>query len=251
FFPRLVHSPSTGERAGNVLPWPLQREQDFLGFLPIQAPPFSVGSSLANTPYRLAEYLGGGELGSVYGVLHETGTRQERAVKFCLDNAQVGALVHEREHLNRLLTLGLARWSVGLARLYSYNLDTPIPYLVYEFCPGNDLTTELRQVRQAIGTGVPADKAVQLVMQIAGALAFVHGRGMVYSDLKPSNVIIQKTVARIPKSKKESDEAVMDFQVKLTDLGTSAVTASQAAQTCPISSREATPSVSAAAHVRL
>jgi len=103
--------------------------------LPIHVPPFSVGSSLVNTPYRLTQFLGGSELGSVYRIANTSDARQQRIVKFCLDNAQVGALAQEREHLNRLLTLGLARWSAGLARLYSYNLDTPIPYLVYEFCP--------------------------------------------------------------------------------------------------------------------
>ena len=242
---------------GGVLPWPLEREQAFLGFLPIHVPPFSVGSSLANTSYRLTQFLGGSELGCVYRIANTSDARQQRVVKFCLDNAQVGALAHEREHLNRLLTLGLARWSAGLARLYSYNLDTPIPYLVYEFCPGNDLTAEVRHFRQETGTGFPADKALELVMQIAGALAFVHGRGMIYSDLKPANVllvsggVVSGQVGESGMQVPTSHSLLTPHQVKLTDFGTSAVTAGQAAQTCPVSSREGSPLVSAAAHVRL
>src|SRR5438552_14355781 len=148
--------------AGTGLPWLLDRVHSYLGFLPIHVPPFQPGSTLANTSYRLAEVLGSGEMGVVYRLEIPTDSRQARAVKFCLDNVLVGALAHEREHLNRLLTLGLARWSPGLARLYSYNLDTPIPYLVYEFCRGNDLTVEIRRVRQETGASFTVDQGLEL-----------------------------------------------------------------------------------------
>jgi serine/threonine protein kinase len=100
--------------------------------------------------------------------------------------------------------------------------------------------------------------ALALVSQIAGALAFTHGRGMVYGDLKPSNVIFQKTENRNPiseeknpKLKETGGEGVSGFHVKLTDFGTSVVSAGLAAQTCPVSSRESAPLVSAVTHVRL
>jgi len=255
-----------GDRApGAPLPWPLDREQAFLGFLPIHLPPFSPGSGLANSPYRLESVLGSGEIGVVYRVTNSSEPLQRRVVKFCLDNALVGGLAHEREHLNRLMTLGLGRWSPGIARLFGYKLDTQIPYLVYEYCPGADLTAEVRRVRQETGAGFHADMTLELVTQIAGALAFAHGRGMVYCDLKPANVILQKSEirnpkseVRIPRSEKEVDQQISDFgfrisdfQVKLTDFGTSSVSAGLAAQTCPISSREGAPLVSATTHARL
>jgi serine/threonine protein kinase len=238
------------------LPWSLDRVQSFLGFLPIHVPPFQAGSTLANTSYRLTEVLGSGEMGVVYRLENPADPGQPRAVKFCLDNVLVGALVHEREHLNRLLTLGLARWSAGLARLYSYNLDAPIPFLVYEFCRGNDLTTEVRKVRRETGLGFTPELALELVMQVAGALAFVHGRGLVYCDLKPSNILIQKFGALNDESEQALEEGTSAgrqsaFRIKLTDFGTTAVTAGQVAQTCPISSREGAPLISAATHVRL
>jgi len=249
--------PRKGEPSDS-LPWPLEREQAYLGFLPIQVPPLSVGTDLAKTPYRLDQVLGSGELGVVYRVASTSDHSQKRIVKFCLDNALVGCLAHEREHLNRLLTLGLGRWSPGIARLYGYNLDTQIPYLVYEYCPGSDLSAEVRRVRQETGAGFPAENALHLVIQIAGALAFVHGRGLVYGDLKPANVMLKKSENRNPKSEKEIGVDVSDFgfrisdlQVKLTDFGSTGVSAAMASQSCPISSRESAPLVSAATHVRL
>jgi serine/threonine protein kinase len=240
------------------LPWPLDRESDFLGFLPIYVPPFSPGSALAKTPYRLESLLGGGEFGVVYRVANSSDPAQRRVIKFCLDNAFVGSLAHEREHLNRLLTLGLARWSPGIARLFNYNLDVPIPYLVYEFCQGMNLSSEVRHVRQETGAGFSAEKTLELVTQIAAALAFAHSRGLVYGDLKPSNVIIQKSETRNPKSEPDTGEKILEIgfrvseiQVKLTDFGTTAVSAGLVAQTCPVSSREGAPLVSAATHVRL
>jgi len=237
------------------LPWPLDREQAYLGFLPIQVPPFSVGTELAKTPYRLDQVLGSGELGVVYRVASTLDHSQKRIVKFCLDNALVGCLAHEREHLNRLLTLGLGRWSPGIARLYGYNLDTQLPYLVYEYCPGSDLSAEVRRMRQEAG-GFSADKALQLVTQIAGALAFAHGRGLVYGDLKPANVILAgggvvsgPDIASSQPTTHHSPLAT--HQVKLTDFGSSGVSAAMAAQSCPTSSRESAPLVNAATHVRL
>ncbi len=97
--------PPKGEPSDS-LPWPLEREQAYLGFLPIQVPPLSVGTDLAKTPYRLDQVLGSGELGVVYRVASTSDPSRKRIVKFCLDNALVGCLAHEREHLNRLLTLG-------------------------------------------------------------------------------------------------------------------------------------------------
>ncbi|HEV2949852.1 MAG TPA: protein kinase [Gemmataceae bacterium] len=218
-------------------------------------PPFSVGTELAKTPYRLDQVLGSGELGVVYRVASTSDHSQKRIVKFCLDNALVGCLAHEREHLNRLLTLGLGRWSPGIARLYGYNLDTQIPYLVYEYCPGSDLSAEVRRMRQEAG-GFSPDKALQLVTQIAGALAFVHGRGLVYGDLKPANVILVGggvvSGPDIASSQPTTHHSPLTArQMKLTDFGSTGVSAAMASQSCPISSRESAPLVNAATHVRL
>ena len=184
---------SRREKPANFLPWPLDREQGYLGFLPIQVPPFLAGMEMAKTPYRLGQVLGSGELGVVYQISNVSDPSQKRILKFCLDNALVGGLAHEREHLNRLLTLGLGRWSPGIARLYSYNLDTQVPYLVYEYCPGPDLSTAIRRVRWEVGGRFSTETALQLIVQITGALTFIHGRGLVYGDLKPANVILQRS----------------------------------------------------------
>jgi serine/threonine protein kinase len=231
-----------------ALPWPLDRETAFLGFLPIHVPPYSIGTTLANTSYRLESVLGSGETGVFYRVANTSEPSQKRVVKFCLDNALVGSLAHEREHLNRLLTLGLARWSPGIARLYAYNLDAQIPYLVYGHCPGTDLGSEMQRVRQETASGISSERALDLVTQISASLAFAHGRGMVYGDLKPANIIL---VSNGVVSSKKSNEIPTAHQIKLTDFGTSLLSAGLAAGTCPISSRESTPLVSAATHARL
>jgi len=241
-----------------AMPWPLERETAFLGFLPIHVPPYSPGSILVNTSYRLESILGGGESGIVYRVVNTSEPAQKRVVKVCLDNALVGSLAQEREHLNRLLTLGLARWSPGIARLFGYNLDTQIPYLVYEHCPGVDLSAEVRRVRQKTGAGISAERALDLITHVAGALAFAHGRGMVYGDLKPSNVILAtggglsgKPGSSVSAQTSITTHQTGTHQVKLTDFATSLVGAGLATQTCPISSRESNSLGSAATHVRL
>src|SRR5262249_46382631 len=151
-----------------------------------------------------------------------------------------------------LLTLGLARWSPGIARLFSYNLDAQIPYLVYESCPGVDLSSEVRRACQETGGGFPADKALELMTQITSALAFAHGRGIVYVDLKPSNLLLSPgRESQGAKSISAHHPPLATHQIKLTDFGTTPVSAGMVSQTCPISSREGAPLVNATTHIRL
>jgi serine/threonine-protein kinase len=79
------------------------------------------------------------------------------------------------------------------------------PYLVMEFLEGEDLQTRLERVG-----ALPLPTVVQIVNQVAGALAVAHAAGVVHRDLKPDNVFL----VRAP------DEAVF---AKVVDFGLSKV----------------------------
>lgn len=59
------------------------------------------------------------------------------------------------------------------------------PYIVMEYLDGDSLDQTLN-----LRVTLPAPEAVRIVIQIAEALALVHGRGYVYLDLKPQNVVL-------------------------------------------------------------
>jgi serine/threonine protein kinase len=61
-----------------------------------------------------------------------------------------------------------------------------VPYLVFEYVAGPTLADLLDEQ----GRLAPAD-VVRLGMQLASALHYIHGRGVVHCDLKPTNLALQ------------------------------------------------------------
>jgi serine/threonine-protein kinase len=59
------------------------------------------------------------------------------------------------------------------------------PYLVTEFLEGEDLERRLRRVRK-----LPLAGVLDIVRQVALALAAIHAKGFVHRDLKPANIFL-------------------------------------------------------------
>lgn len=206
----LVQDPETGRM---TLPNAITTNggQGFIHLLPPDVPPFTVGSSLPDTTYRLEELLGIGGFGAVYKAKNRCEQHQPpRAIKFCLDASMVATLHRERAILDRLMSVDGSKWSNRIVRLYGYDLDAKPPFLVYEYVSGGDLTSYLRATKQKTGRGCPPDVALDLVRQVTEALAFAHGQGLVHRDLKPANVLMSGT------------------KIKLTDFGIGGVVATHA-----------------------
>ena len=83
-----------------------------------------------------------------------------------------------------------SKWSTRIVRLYGYALNADPPFLVYEYVPGGDLTHHLQTMRKKSGTGLTAGQVLDLMRQVAEALAFAHQQGLVHRDLKPANVLM-------------------------------------------------------------
>src|SRR6266567_6790334 len=59
------------------------------------------------------------------------------------------------------------------------------PYMVMDWVEGRPL----RQFMNEQGK-FPADRAVKIALQIASALEYVHGHGVIHRDLKPENILV-------------------------------------------------------------
>jgi serine/threonine protein kinase len=179
----LVPAAAGGWRLPEVLPQ--LGQETLLSLLPVHVPPFPSGADLPSAHYRLDELLGTSAFGALYRTASASGLRQaSRAIKFCLDAARAAMLPQQREVHERLRTLGNGSWSGRVARLFSYDHDARPPLFVYEFVPGDNLATLLRSE----GKGLPAARVFELVRHIAGALAFLHGHGLVHAGLKATNI---------------------------------------------------------------
>jgi WD40 repeat protein len=208
----LVHNPDTGRMA---LPTQFINDDGvaLIRILPADVPPYPVGSDLPGTTYVLEELLGIGGFGAVYKAKNRCEQHQPpRAIKFCLEPSMAATLHRERAILDRLMAVDTSKWSTRIVRLYGYVLDAKLPFLVYEYVPGGDLTSNVRVAREKTGRGFRPALALELIRQVVEALAFAHGQGLVHRDLKPANVLVSGS------------------KIKLTDFGIGGVVANHVAR---------------------
>jgi hypothetical protein len=167
-------------------------ERTLVGFLPVNPPPFPNGAELPGTPYILERLLGSGGFGAVYKATNRFEQHAPpRAIKFCINPGMLPSLQRERQLLDSLMAAGAeAQWSDRVVKLYGHNLDAPIPFLVYEYIRGGNLTARLAAVCRQTGHKLRPGQVLGLVRRVCEAVAFAHDRGLVHRDLKPSNILI-------------------------------------------------------------
>lgn len=138
---------------------------------------------------RLGAELGAGGSGSVYrGVDEETGETVAIKMLFLglLGNASSRARF-EREAET------MARFDhPSIVRVRRAGLDRGTPYIVMDYVGGSNLARELNpHTRQGIGPGRDDPRGVaRFVGELASALAYAHGQGVIHRDVKPANVLI-------------------------------------------------------------
>jgi serine/threonine protein kinase/formylglycine-generating enzyme required for sulfatase activity len=75
----------------------------------------------------------------------------------------------------------------NIVTAFDANEANGIHFLVMEFVDGQDLASIIHQ-RGAL----PADKAVDVVLQAARGLAYAHENGIIHRDIKPGNLLLDK-----------------------------------------------------------
>lgn len=152
-------------------------------------PPFTLDR------YTVLEVLGYGGMGVVYRAIHPTLHRLV-AIKV-LRRRLVSALdrrrfAFEEEIMRQLQHPGIARFShSGYAQLtpidpYAERSDER-PYFVMEYVPGLPLT------QSADTQGLDVRARLALLVKVCGALEYAHQRGVVHCDLKPANILVDKS----------------------------------------------------------
>jgi serine/threonine protein kinase len=69
--------------------------------------------------------------------------------------------------------------------VHDFGTDGDLNYMVMRYVKGGTLTN-------VMGKPVPDDRIVQIVGDVAKALAYAHDRGVVHRDIKPSNILIDE-----------------------------------------------------------
>jgi serine/threonine-protein kinase len=129
--------------------------------------------------YRLEELLGRGGMASVWLASDEV---LERPVAIKVLSDTIASDPEFLARFRREATVAAALSHPNLIGVYDYAEGDERPYLVMEYVPGENLAE--RMSRQA---GVDCER---LARELLGALAHIHGAGIVHRDVKPQNVLI-------------------------------------------------------------
>ena len=140
-----------------------------------------IGETISH--YRILERLGAGGMGEVYKA-EDTRLHRHVALKLMLDDG-----AHTAQARARFLREAQASSALNHPNIVTiYEIDEVerhgerYSFIVMEYVPG-------RTLKEMAGS-CSVEEAVEIILQIADALAQAHERGIVHRDVKPSNVIV-------------------------------------------------------------
>lgn len=163
-----------------------ERTSGFLSSMP-ELPPNGGNEEFATArelvgPYRLIREIGSGGMGTVWLAERADGNFK-RQIALKLPRLAWGAGLAER--MSREREIGALLEHPNIARLYDAGLDERgRPFLALEYIDGVLIDAWCKD--QALSV---RDR-LKLIVQVARAVSYAHGRLVVHRDLKPSNVLV-------------------------------------------------------------
>ncbi|KAE8735000.1 1-deoxy-D-xylulose 5-phosphate synthase family protein [Hibiscus syriacus] len=128
--------------------------------------------------YHIYEAIGRGKYSTVYK------GRKKKTIEYfaikSVEKSQRNKVLQEVRILHSLNDLNILKF-------YSWYETSAHLWLVLEFCTGGDLMTLLRQDGK-----LPEDSIHFLAYDLVKALQYLHSKGIIYCDLKPSNILLDE-----------------------------------------------------------
>ncbi len=146
----------------------------------------SAGARLG--PYEVLTLLGAGGMGEVYKARD---TRLDRTVAIKILPETLAGDPQFRERFEREAKAIAALTHPHICTLYDVGRHEGIDYLVMEHLEGQTLADRLTK------GALPLDQALAIATQIADALSTAHRAGITHRDLKPGNVMLTKSGAKL------------------------------------------------------
>jgi serine/threonine protein kinase len=139
-------------------------------------------------PYEIVALLGAGRMGEVY---RARDTRLDRTVAVKILRRHLSDNPRFLERFEREAQAIASLSHPYICTLYDVGHQNGIDYLVMAYLEGQALADRLRQ------GPLPLDQVLQYAIEIGGALEAAHRRGVIHRDLKPGNIMLTKSGAKV------------------------------------------------------
>ncbi|MCA9969283.1 MAG: protein kinase [Anaerolineales bacterium] len=161
-----------------------------------------------NNRYRLESLLGDGGMGTVYRA-HDLNL--DRAVAIKLMHPHFARQEEFRQRLVQEAKTAAQMDHPSVVRIYDFGESDAGLFIAMEYVDGGSLRDHLQRL-QRLQKFLPLAQSLQIAAQIAEALQYAHGRGIIHRDVKPGNIILK----RIPQTDEPEEQP---FRAVLTDFG--------------------------------
>jgi len=135
--------------------------------------------------YRIRERLGRGGMAEVYKGY------DENLERFVAIKVMHPFLASEGDFIGRFRREAKAMAALNHAniiKVYDFDAVGERSYIVMEYLSEGSLKEKLEEAARK-GERISLTEAIQIVLQIANALAYAHSRGMIHRDIKPPNIM--------------------------------------------------------------
>src|SRR5229473_2236980 len=139
-------------------------------------------------PYEILSAIGAGGMGEVY---RARDTRLDRIVAIKVLPAHLADEPERRERFEREARTIASLNHPHICTLYDIGQQNGIDYLVMEYLEGETLAQRLMK------GPLPLEQVSQYAIEIADALDKAHHKGITHRDLKPGNIMLTKTGAKL------------------------------------------------------
>ena len=146
----------------------------------------SAGAKLG--PYEILEPIGAGGMGEVYKA---TDTRLERTVAIKVLPSHVSDHPQVRERFEREARTISQLNHPHICTLHDVGRENGVDFLVMEHIEGETVAERLQK------GPLPVEEALKHAIEIADALDKAHRQGVVHRDLKPGNIMLTKSGAKL------------------------------------------------------
>jgi eukaryotic-like serine/threonine-protein kinase len=139
-------------------------------------------------PYEILSPIGAGGMGEVY---KSRDTRLERTVAVKVVSGLLASDPTWRQRFDREARILATLSNPHICPIFDVGRHDGVDFLVMEYLEGETLTARLAR------GPLPLDQALRYAIEIADALAAAHREGVCHRDLKPGNIMLTRSGARL------------------------------------------------------